>query len=470
MRMGRMKKGSLIAAFLLLWAMGTAALAARAELTLEAWTEPQAAEGPLEASYGWTLRNDSAYDIEDIYLYMDGRPLRYIEELETGESLSGSGVYALAQEDLGRRIPLRATGVAAVEQGAEAAETLLFTMASTSLAVQDMGVCAYAEIPRVPDFSLPERQAEGGKVSLYAHAYLEHRLVAAGEENRLYVFVHNEGSAAAKGIELRIGRENVAKLDALEPGAQACMEYAFTVEESESLSAKLYYRNEKDREKSVSLGSFQTLVRGGALRVQAQAEELAPRPGEEVPVRIEITNTGEERVKSIELFDGMGRELELPKTRLEAGESMQLECRVSFSAEEALVYTVSGRAKADCAAQSLPVLMAPAVPADTAGMKLFVNPDRTELGAQGADMVVFTCTLANTGGYDFHALRIRQDGRLVAADTRLAVGERKSYRFALKLDAAAELAFSAEAADATGAIHTQSATVQIADGPSGQEE
>jgi len=83
---------------------------------------------------------------------------------------------------------------------------------------------------------------------------------------------------------------------------------------------------------------------------------------------------------------------------------------------------------------------------------------------------VFTCTLANTGGYDFHALRIRQDGRLVAADTRLAVGERKSYRFALKLDAAAELAFSAEAADATGAIHTQSATVQIADGPSGQEE
>ncbi len=462
--------GLLLTLALIAVCMPGLALAADADMHLEFALEPMVVENEQSVGYSWSLVNDGPYEIKGIQLELDGMPLRAADKLAAGKSMGDSGVLPIAKEDIGRRIELRAVGYALVpdeldtskKKNAKITQTLVRACPAV-LVYPGASERAYISVPSM--LPLYEQEADTvKKSSLYAFARLENMAVKAGEGNLLRVFVKNDGEAALSELELKVGKETPATLDSLEPGHNAVLEYRFTAEKTKTLTPSLKYKDAQGKTRTKSLGSFKTYILDPSLRIVLHPETLTPNPRSTLTLYIELFNEGERKISDLRLFDAAQNPVQLPAKSLKAGASMRVRTTIRAGAAAQLRYWALGKGKSQLGALCEPIEIEQRIPPQTAGMKLILSPSKTELGGVGRDMVVFYCTLVNTGSYDLYGVCVMQEGKLIGAENCLPAGESRSYTVAMQLFGASSVGFSASAADETGTLRECEAAVEISEG------
>lgn len=438
-----------------------------ARMQMEAWLSPDVASTQTQTNYGWSLKNDSPYDIRGVYVKLDDAVISYIDKLDSGGSVSGEGVLLLEKEQIGRSFLFSAAGSAEIpdptSEKSKTKITMLVSASSTAMAA-DPGKATRSYIPALPSFALAQNENIEGKSKLFAAAYLKSMVVNPNEESTLYVAVKNEGKATISQLSLMLGKETADSLESLEPGRNATMKYTTALEKATTFSPVLTYVDENGKKQKKKLGNIKGYVSDSALSVSARTSEENPNPKDEITISIEIKNTGERTISNLKLFDMQGNPVSLSAKKLKAGESMTLRCKANISSARELSYTAVGKGKTTVAAASESILIEPEIPSETIGLKLLVLPSKTELSGNGSDMVVFTCTAVNGGSSDLSSFCLYQDGKLIGTANILPAGERQNYMIALKLTASAVPEFYACAADETGKVHECKVSVPITEG------
>ncbi len=447
-----------------------AALAADADIDIEAEIIPQIMQESGEAEYRWRLTNNSPYDIKGVYVFMDGGAVRYISELEAGESFEESGRLRIEKEDIGRRIEFSASGYADLpeeretEKGKKSVKVTEGITASCSVLVCAPGSSVESHIPSAPVFVLPPEEETKPESKLYAFATLDKKVAGEGEENVLRVFVKNEGNTELSGFELMLGKESVALLDALSPGYGAELEYSFSSDKDASLSPLLKYIDGNGKKKQKKLGTLRLYLADTAIKLSLSLKDEQPNPRDKTPVYIEISNTGEKSISGLQLFDFMQNPVLLTSKKLKSGESMKVLTYARLSRAEEIMFYALGKSGGTVAASSEPKSITPFIPPETAGIKLILNPNKRELSGNGSDMIVCECKAVNTGSYALSGLCVMQDGKVIGSKDLLPAGASADFIAAVKLNGAAELSFSASAADETGALRESHEILRISAG------
>lgn len=272
--------------------------------------------------------------------------------------------------------------------------------------------------------------------------------------------LENAGEAELTNMELSLppinsGKKITAGFTSMKPGVQKTVVYEYTLKENIDVTPTIKY-TANGEQKTVTLAVKNLVIANPDLTLDLSADKLNPAVGEEVNFTLVIKNTGNAKLKNIDVFDHLQQEIKSDLTLLPEKETT-VTGKYTFSQTTDVVFSITAEDNDGAKYNDDSKKVTISIPVDKTKVKLELKAEASVYELTAAGPVTFKVTVINSGSYPLSEVTITEDkiGEIGKLDS-LEAGE-KYFEKEATVSETGKYTFKVTAKDADGNVYNAEA-------------